>query len=265
MKNSTKVILIFLGLVLIIIGIVIWQVIKPETNETARVTVAQPQTTPSPGEKDKPATQYPINPIANEQTTTDTLPALPVSDTAIRNALANLLNEKTVLQFFYSTEIIRRLVVTIDNLPRENVSAQLLPLKPVGGQFIVKENDTALYLDPSNYKRYTPYVELIQNLDTSKLVALYRYFYPLFQQQYQEIGYPDGYFNDRLIAVIDDMINTPEISEPVQLVQKHVLYQYVDPDIEDMSAGGKLLIRMGHDNAAKVKDKLREIRSKLIN
>ena len=107
--------------------------------------------------------------------------------------MVNLLTEKTVIQFFYANDIIRRLVVTIDNLPRENISARLVPFKPVAGQFSVKENNNAYYLDSDNFKRYEPYIELIQNIDTKKIVDIYRYFYPLFQQQYAELGYPDAY------------------------------------------------------------------------
>jgi len=263
MKSSTKFILVFLGLVLIGAGLANWYFTKPQTPAAAPEEISQPQT-PPPAPAKKPDTHYPINPVTDAQTPAESLPSLAVSDTAMRNALANLIDEKTINQFFFPNEIIRRLVVSIDNLPRENVSAHLLPLKPAGGQFLVKGNDKTIYLDEANYSRYTPYVLLIQNLDSKKLVAMYKYFYPLFQQQYQELGYPDGYFNDRLIAVIDYMINFTERTGPIQLMQQHVLYQYFDPELESMSAGGKLLTRIGHDNTLKIKDKLREIRSELV-
>ena len=255
--------MIFLGLALICAGLVNWYLMKPQAPAAIPEEISPPQTALPPPIA-QPPTHYLLNSATDSQAPAESLPALQVSDTAMRNALANLIDEKTINQFFYPNEIIRRLVVSIDNLPRENVSAHLLPLKPVGGQFLVKENDKAINLDEANYSRYTPYVELIQNLNSQKLVALYKYFYPLFQQQYKELGYPDGYFNDRLIAVIDYMVNFTEVTGSVQLIQKHVLYQYVDPDMENMSAGGKLLTRIGPDNALKIKDKLREIRIELV-
>ena len=42
--------------------------------------------------------------------------------------------------------------------------------------------------------------------------------------------------------------------------QPKVLYEYADPALESLSAGQKALVRMGPDNEAKVKAKLRELR-----
>jgi hypothetical protein len=42
-----------------------------------------------------------------------------------------------------------------------------------------------------------------------------------------------------------------------------VFYQYADPSIEERSAGQKLMIRLGSDNAAIVKDKLRALRKEV--
>ena len=84
--------------------------------------------------------------------------------------------------------------------------------------------------------------------------------YPLFQQAYQELGYPGGYFNDRLVDAIDNALATPDVGGAVALTQPKVLYEYADPALQSLSAGQKALLRMGPDNAAKVKAKLRELR-----
>jgi hypothetical protein len=44
------------------------------------------------------------------------------------------------------------------------------------------------------------------------------------------------------------------------LVQPKVLYQYADSELGALSAGQKAMIRIGPENAAVVKAKLREIR-----
>ena len=51
---------------------------------------------------------------------------------------------------------------------------------------------------------------------------------------------------------------------PVKLVRPKVLYQFADPELEGLSAGQKIMVRMGPENAAKVKAKLREIRRELV-
>ena len=74
---------------------------------------------------------------------------------------------------------------------------------------------------------------------------------------------PDGYFNDRLVEVIDHLLATPDIAGPIKLTQPGVFYQYADPSIEERSAGQKLMIRLGSENAAVVKEKLRALRKEV--
>ena len=116
---------------------------------------------------------------------------------------------------------------------------------------------------PENGQRYAAYLRALQAIDTRRVAALYVQYYPLFQQAYEELGYPRGYFNDRLIEVIDHLLAAPEVREPVRLVQPKVMYQFADPELEARSAGQKLLMRMGNANAALVKDKLRALRAEL--
>ena len=42
-----------------------------------------------------------------------------------------------------------------------------------------------------------------------------------------------------------------------------VLYEFADADLQERSAGQKIMLRMGSGNAARVKDKLRAIRREL--
>ena len=62
------------------------------------------------------------------------------------------------------------------------------------------------------------------------------------------------------IEVIDHLLETPEVNDPIELVRPHVLYEYSDPNLEALSSGQKLLLRMGSDNAARIKGTLRELR-----
>jgi len=108
-------------------------------------------------------------------------------------------------------------------------------------------------------------ITILRNLDTRALYDLYRQRYPLFQRAYQDLGYPQGYFNDRLVEVIDHLLATPEVKVPVELVRPNVLWQYLDPELESRSSGQKLLLRLGPDNAAVVRTKLRELRALLVS
>jgi len=46
-------------------------------------------------------------------------------------------------------------------------------------------------------------------------------------------------------------------------VQPNVTFQYADPKLESLSAGQKTLMRMGAENEAAIKEKLRALRAEL--
>jgi hypothetical protein len=92
------------------------------------------------------------------------------------------------------------------------------------------------------------------------IAGIYRRFYPLMQEAYINLGYPDGYFNDRVVEVIDHLLATPDVSESPVLVRPNVLYEYADEELEQLSSGQKLLIRMGPEHRETVKAKLAEFR-----
>ncbi len=63
-----------------------------------------------------------------------------------------------------------------------------------------------------------------------------------------------------LVTVIDQLIATPYAKQPVQLINGPGVYQFADPALESLSAGQKIIVRIGPDNGAKVRAKLKEIR-----
>jgi hypothetical protein len=187
------------------------------------------------------------------------------SDASVVGALTRVANNQALAGLIISSELVRHIVMTIDNLPRSKVATRLLPVKPPSGQFIVTNVDgNDLSVSQANARRYKSYVRLAQTLETQRLIAAYVHFYPLFQQAYEELGYPNQYFNDRVVEAIDDLLAAPDMDGNVKLVQPKVLYLFADPDLEDLSAGQKIMIRMGPENAAAIKAKLREIRRELV-
>jgi hypothetical protein len=60
---------------------------------------------------------------------------------------------------------------------------------------------------------------------------------------------------------MDHLLTAPEIKEPINLIRPKVFYQFADPQLEALSAGQKILVRIGVDNTQRVKSKLRELRA----
>lgn len=191
------------------------------------------------------------------------LPTLKESDPAVRDALVGVLGEEPIAQYLVPQEVIRRFVVTVDNLSRKKVAVDLRPVKTVPGEFVASGDGESAVLDAKNYARYNPLIRIVQAADAKQLAVAYRRFYPLFQESYQNLGYPSAYFNDRLVEVIDHLLETPDVKGPIKLVQPRVYYQFADPALESRSAGQKLLIRMGSENAAVIKAKLKELRAEV--
>lgn len=219
-------------------------------------TAAAPAEAPVPPAE--PAVQHPVpSPSAAAAVP---LPALNDSDPAIKDALGEALGNDA-MQYLVPESIVRHLVVTIDNLPRLKMPAAKRPTASLGGPFLAQGDEVHATLDPANYARYEPMVNAVRKLDMQRVADVYFRFYPLFQSAYQDLGYPNGYFNDRLVAAIDSLLAAPEPKGPIELSRPNVMYVFADPTLEALPAGQKLLIRMGPQNAAVIAAKLKELRA----
>jgi hypothetical protein len=188
-----------------------------------------------------------------------------------QTALSELFGLATVQSMFRLDDFPRRLAASVDNLGRSHAPAMLWPVNPASGRFNVDDRDGSVVIGADNGLRYTPYVQLLEKLDVRQAVAVYAQLYPSLQRAYEALGYPKGYFNDRLVQVIDQLLATPEtdaplrvqlppINGPVRPARPWVLYQFVDPSLESLSAGQKILLRIGPTNERRVKARLAEAR-----
>jgi hypothetical protein len=235
-----------------------WRVSRPAQHPAIRATV--PKAAPAPA---VPPVQNPVP--GNTESAAQPLPTLGDSDGPVRDGLAALIGQAATGRLVQPDMIVRHIVVTIDNLSRKRASEALRPVRAVPGQFAAQGTDQHATIDPSNYQRYTPYVVVLQMMDMKQMAALYFHFYPLFQQAYQNLGYPNGYFNDRLVETIDNLLATPDVQGDIALVRPNVMYQYADPMLENLTAGQKVLVRIGAQNQAIVKAKLKELRAAVAN
>lgn len=210
-----------------------------------------------------PAVLYPIEPVQTAEP--------PVAPLDVQAALTDLFGRKAVLSMFQLDGFARRLVATVDNLGRRHAPSSLWPVHPVPGRFLVERRDGVEVISPDNGLRYTPYVLLIEAVDLRKVDTIYRQLYPQLQRAYEEIGFPNRYFNDRLVEVIDQLLATPEsetpravrlpeIKGPLQPERPWVLYEFDDPSLQQLSAGQRLLLRVGPVNQRRLKLRLAELR-----
>lgn len=229
---------------------------------------ALPETTLAPQAQPEPAIAYPMEKIpapaiADATQAQAPLPALDDSDNVAKDVIGAILGDEAFIGLFVPNAIIRHIVATIDNLPRPTLAPRISPVRPAPGSMATANAARGVAIADGNAQRYAAYVKAAEAVDTQRLAGFYVRLYPLFQQAYVDLGYPNGYFNDRLINVIDHLLAAPEPKPPVYLVQPKVRYEFADPELQGISAGQKILVRVGIDNERRLKAKLREIRSAL--
>lgn len=214
--------------------------------------VAAPPLAQSPAPAPAPAVQ--------ERDADRTTP-LDGSDAKVLEALSSISGwSANALHLLLTKDLIRHIVATVDALTRDKLPAQAVPLHPVPGAFLVTAQGARSTIAPANARRYDAYVKAASALDMRGLAAVYRHFYPQFQQAYRELGYPKGEFNERLLEVIDELLEAPEPKVPLEVVAPGVMYHYVDADLEALSAGQKILVRVGPENESTLKNLLRQFR-----
>ena len=275
--KRTNLLIFALVILLIALGLAIYYQNKPVQEETIQTL----EPTPPPEPVKNPIVHYPVpEPVAEpaqpaateeapeppaEPVLPEQLPAVQESDQSIGEALASLLQGKDFSDLLFLENFIQRFVATVDNLTEKRLPRAHLPVKPPAGKFIVAGTDDAPQTSSRNQQRYASYVTLLESLDQDAVIKVYSYFYPLFQTAYEQLGYQNAYFNDRLVFVIDHLLETPNPNDPLLLAQPSVLYIYADPALETLSSGQKVLLRIGQEQRSKVLEILGDYRRKLTS
>jgi len=222
-----------------------------------------------------PAVRYPIEAAASEPAEA-ALPSSPAdADKFVADALMRLAGRKDVQAFLQLDGFVRRAVATVDNLGRTQATSRLWPVQPTPGRFSVVNRTDGAYMSDMNAERYMPFVRFASGVDAGQAAALYVRLYPLFQRSYEELGYPGRHFNDRVVDVIDSLLEAPDLGAPPKLKLTQVQgpipdarpwlrYEFDDPALEARPAGQKMLMRMGSRNQRLLKDKLREFRARIV-
>jgi hypothetical protein len=191
-----------------------------------------------------------------------TLPPLDSSDEVLFNHLSMLLSSVR-LGLLNDEQFIRKAVLQVDNAARGNLVYQHSPLRAPLGNLQIQEQEGKLYLDPDSYSRYNVYGDLMASLDTGLLVAFYRFYEPLLDEAYMELGYPAGRFRGTLIRAIDQALAAPVIEGPIELLQPEANYIYADESLESLNMVQKQLLRMGPENTAKIQEALQRFKARI--
>ncbi len=263
---------IIVGILLVVIlAVVFWpsdEEPEPVVNPEAEVT--EPEVTaPEEPEVFEPTQPAPTVEL-EEKDDVEPLPEqvepdpelLDTSDPAVKASLieSSSAGEETVNRMLVDEGLIQRFVVSVTNLANDEMAPNHQLLTPPEQSFRVYSQAGKQWIDAASYKRYTPYVDMLESFNNEALLNIYGIYKGDIQAKYAEIGNPDQDFNSVLLEAIDQLLNTPEVPVPVEVYTDSVAYKYADDRLENLSEPQKQLLRTGPDNMRRIKAKLRELK-----
>lgn len=277
-----KYLIIVIAVILVVIGIVAAYLYErtPQQPVAAPVAISEPPAQPAAlaEQPAAPVVGIPRN-VAPQVPELEELPLpeLADSDEYARETLSEVVGEAGAIQYFSTEGLVTRVVATVDALSSRQVPGNIQAVTGPDGEYaavpdpapareILDEAGDPIpqfKSDPANAGRYRPYVEMLEAVDADQFVVLYERNAPLFEQAWRQLGYTGEVFDERLVEVIDELLATPTVSEPYALIKPEAYYLFADEDLEALTAGQKILLRMGADNASRVKSKLLEFRQAL--
>lgn len=267
----------FLKVVLIVVILAVawllWTTFQqPEPAETPSETVEEVVVTPAdlPPAEDIPRPATPVPEVAGEtsEPAAPPLPPLPPleeSDSLTREQLAAVGLGPELDQLEAEENLIQLGTALIDGFSRGVVQYKLLPVKRPSEVFAVEMKGQQLYMDPAGYARYDEYAEAIATLDAQALVGSFHRMRPLFEQAYAQLGLDPEAFDNAVIRMLDHVLQTPELDQPIELTRKSVMYKYADPQLEQLSPLQKQLLRMGPENLRRIKEQASVLREGLLS
>ncbi len=245
----------------------------PKLHDLPNPVAVQPNTTPDiAAPLDKPVYEEPI-PAPVPQP----LPDLDQSDAPVLAALKDL-NVNGLVEMVIPHEILRKFVRAVNVLDEGKVITEYRPIASPQGAFaadsfnvrvsggeVGEQQEVEQYrVSPKNYLRYTLFVQVVSAMDSDASIALYKHYYPLLNRAHQELGMSKSNFHSVLIRAIDRVLSAPNANGDMLLIHPKVYYEFADPALEKLPDIHKLMLRMGPDNAEKVKASLRNARTKLL-
>ncbi|WP_028109322.1 DUF3014 domain-containing protein [Ferrimonas futtsuensis] len=219
--------------------------------------VVEPEPEPEPLVEPEPVVEPEPQPEPEPEIV---LPSLGESDDFAKGELNKLADGMQLGQFLVSDSLVRRFVSLVDNLAEGNVLRTQGPFKKLTEEFKAVDVNGQLYLDPDGFHRFDAYTSFLYRLDEQALRDSYLLMEPLFEQAYAELGYSDG-FRDRMMDAVNLMLAAPEMDTAIALESHSVNYTFQDEQLEAMSDAEKLMLRMGPENAGKLKSTLRRFKA----
>ena len=185
------------------------------------------------------------------------VPQLDASDDFVRALIRQLSQKPEWAAWLASGNLVRSFVVSVDKIAVGSSPAKDLKPAAPASRFATLGSGRTLRIDPASYDRYNGLANVVDAIDPDGAARAYRRLRPLMQQAFEELGYVNLSFDDRLARALGRLVDVPVPEGDVMLRATSVTFQYADPELEELSPAQKHMLRMGPHNMRLVQTKLR--------
>lgn len=263
-KSLAPYLIIAVVLVVIIGTVLFWPAQKAdepiEPVEVPVTTLPEVEPIPEPEVEAEPI----LEPEIDQQIEPEPIPEpepLDTSDAAVKTELLKLSDYGELARLLVNNDLLQRFVIMTNNLADDELPANHQVLKAPEQSFRTFQQAEKEWIDPASYKRYTPYVDVLESLDPQSLELLYEEYKPAINKIFAEISSPGQDFDETLLDAIDLLLDTPEVPVPVEVYTNSVMFKFKDERLEALAAPQKQLLRTGPENMRRIKAKLRELKT----
>jgi hypothetical protein len=185
------------------------------------------------------------------------VPQLDASDDFVRALIRQLSQKPEWAAWLASGDLVRAFVVSVDKIAVGSSPAHELKAAAPQAKFQTLGAGLTLRIDPRSYDRYNSLANVVDAIDPDGAARAYRRLRPLMQQAFDELGYVNLPFDDRLARALGRLVDVPVQEGDVMLRATSVTFQFADPELEALSPAQKHMLRMGPHNMRLVQTKLR--------
>lgn len=196
-------------------------------------------------------------------------PTIELSLAEANTQLAERLSELQIApideQFASKPNAIERSVAITDILRQGEVPYKLLPVARPKQKFPFADNGLAVTMDPAGFARYDGLTNTLSKLDVNTTITLFREYQSTIEQAWQALGYADKSVEPALLEVLELIMLTPDIQLDARLLRDEANWVYEDESLEKLPALQKQIMRMGPENAERLKALARDLRGGLLD
>ena len=220
-----------------------------------------------------PEAEIPIAPIVevseehpeSEPAPKPVLPNLNGSDSFLRGRIEDLSSNRDLVRWLAVDDLLLRAASYLDGLSRGVVLSKIFPLTQPTGKFTTHIDGETIWLNAGNYERYDATIEALASVDMAALAELFHIARPLIEKAFSEMGYNIRQMEGIILQAIDRVLSTPIIIEPIELTRESVLYQFADPELEQLLPLQKQVLRTGPENTQKLQQQALALKNALLS